>query len=327
MEAGPSHILQVDVNLFNGLFILSAAQGLRVIIHNPRRLPFPDEEGFNVAQEIISVSVARTVIKHYGENHGFCRAVENNKGPAYSQILCKKLCKEREYRSLCGCAVNTGPNYEELEPTGSEDESLESRNLTLCSNFNIQQKICKAVVEVRYKTKQLGCDCPPACREDIYKPQVTTAFYGYKYRTILHNYRKKIDTLCTPLKGMMMSLQVYLDSLSYELICESPSFTWESLIGTVGGTLGLVIGLSVVTVLEFVEFLLDVAFMFCRRRRRRRGKKSGGGVAVGGSREAIPPGGAEVTPTPSIGKDAKDDRYMTYVPVITINSIVTYEDK
>ncbi|XP_064079629.1 amiloride-sensitive sodium channel subunit alpha-like isoform X2 [Macrobrachium nipponense] len=227
MEAGPTHNLQVDVNLFNGLFIVSPAHGLRVILHSPRRLPFPDEEGFNVGNEFISVSVSRTVIEHYGEDYGFCRGLEKDEFPAYSQMFCKKLCKEREYRRLCGCAVNTGPNYEQLDSagSGSGEGSEEPRNLSLCSNFHIKQKVCKAVVDVRYKTKKLNCDCPPACREELYKPQVTSAMLSSKYRTILHNYRKKIDTLCKNKTGTMVSLQVYLDSLSYEVFYESPSFT------------------------------------------------------------------------------------------------------
>ncbi|XP_066965589.1 degenerin del-1-like [Macrobrachium rosenbergii] len=315
MEAGPTHNLQVDVNLFNGLFIVSPAQGLRVIIHSPRRLPFPDEEGFNVGNEIISVSVSRTVIEHYGEEYGFCRGLEKDEFPAYSQMLCKKLCKEREYRRLCGCAVNTGPNYEQLDSAGAGEGSEEPKNLSVCSNFNIKQKICKALVDVRYKTKELSCDCPPTCREELYKPQVTSALFSYKYRTILHNYRKKIDTLCNPLRGMMVSLQVYLDSLSYEVFYESPSFTWESLVGTVGGTLGLVIGLSIVTVLEFIEFLLDVVLMVWRKRHEQ--KKNG--LA---RRETK--GGVNDTTTPPGGKETGE---RPYVPVIRINSIVTYEDK
>ncbi len=47
--------------------------------------------------------------------------------------------------------------------------------------------------------------------------------------------------------------------------CDSFFFQWEHLLADIGGTLGLFVGVSVCTVLEFVEFLVKIAAVgICR---------------------------------------------------------------
>ncbi|XP_048576424.1 acid-sensing ion channel 3 [Nematostella vectensis] len=52
------------------------------------------------------------------------------------------------------------------------------------------------------------------------------------------------------------SLDVYFEELSYDLIEQKPSFDRWSLIAMIGGYLGLFLGMSLLTVLEFFDFLV-----------------------------------------------------------------------
>ncbi|KAK7080010.1 hypothetical protein SK128_022090 [Halocaridina rubra] len=274
--SGPSNALRLNLNLKLGLPLLSPDEGVRVMIHSPHQLPFPDEEGFNVGHGSVSISVSRKVIQYYGEQYGWCRSATRKKFPMYSQMLCRKLCIENAYRTRCGCTVNKGPAYKELETLpGTEAYKKATTPLPSCSNFNITQRLCRGIVEFHYKNHALACNCPPACREEQYKSQVTSSQFNKKYYTLLNNLRKPVKSVCNEEQHKLISLHIYLESLTYELIRESASYTWESLVGTLGGTLGLVIGVSVVTVLEALEFLFDVWTMCWRKRRQKALKKKG----------------------------------------------------
>ena len=73
-------------------------------------------------------------------------------------------------------------------------------------------------------------------------------------------------------------LQVYLEDLSYEYIHESPAYSVEALVSNIGGVMGLCLGLSALTLVEFVEYLLELmvnGWRNCRNRKERAAERSG----------------------------------------------------
>ncbi|XP_078692474.1 acid-sensing ion channel 2-like [Branchiostoma floridae x Branchiostoma belcheri] len=55
-----------------------------------------------------------------------------------------------------------------------------------------------------------------------------------------------------------VELTIYFEGLHYDKISQSPAYEVINLLGDIGGQLGLWMGVSVMTVLEFFEFIVDL---------------------------------------------------------------------
>ncbi|MPC15366.1 Low-density lipoprotein receptor-related protein 1B [Portunus trituberculatus] len=169
--------------------------------------------------------------RRLGKPHWLCRE-DPPSVPHYSTTVCRQVCVEREKRERCGCGEGASPVHDELLPPP----------LGLCSRQNATQKLCIDLVHADYLSRALQCDCPVACRT-----------------------------------AEMAALHVYLDAASYQLIEESPTYTvrvwysstehanWDTLLSNLGGSLGLFVGVSMVSIMEVLELLLDIFLLTLRR--------------------------------------------------------------
>ena len=82
-------------------------------------------------------------------------------------------------------------------------------------------------------------DCPtsPKCNRTIYKMEV-----------------EKEESTWSEFKA---SLKIQLESPNVQNVIDSHAYDLQSLIGEVGGTLGLFLGLSTYSFVEFVEYLIN----------------------------------------------------------------------
>ncbi len=53
-------------------------------------------------------------------------------------------------------------------------------------------------------------------------------------------------------------LRVYYDTLNSRVISETPDYTFVQLCSDFGGLIGVVLGPSVITLVEFIYFLVDL---------------------------------------------------------------------
>ena len=67
------------------------------------------------------------------------------------------------------------------------------------------------------------------------------------------------------LEKMLVSFDVYFSSLSYKVIAQNPSTNWDDLIAGLGGTLGLFVGASFLSLLEIIDFLIAVAIILAKK--------------------------------------------------------------
>ncbi|XP_064095233.1 degenerin-like protein unc-105 [Macrobrachium nipponense] len=242
--SGPKNGLRLSLNVPSGLSLLSPDLGVRVVVHDPRLLALPEEEGVNLGPETSSISISRTAYLRLGPPHGTCQSTEGQVDDGgihlstedsfqnetgwqrlmYSPKVCKQVCVEHEYWKSCQCYVGLSPVYE-------ADEYGTGKPSGRCSNFNITQKLCMDIVTEAYLSGDLDCKCPQACKEMVYKTQVTSSRVNES-------------------KSEMVNLHLYLDSTTYELYEESPTYTWDTLLSNLGGSLGLFLGVSLVSVVE-----------------------------------------------------------------------------
>ncbi|XP_047481305.1 FMRFamide-activated amiloride-sensitive sodium channel-like [Penaeus chinensis] len=259
--SGPKNGLRAVFNVQAGLALLSPEDGLRVIVHSPYLTPVPEEEGFNVGPGSSSVAVGKTVFTRLGPPHGRCQPDPSNT-LQYSTMMCKQLCLEREYRRRCRCYALF---VQEHNNTKNDLEEVDIR----CSLFNTTQKVCMKKIAADDLDGVLECDCPLPCRETQYRSQVTSTRANMLHYELLHKLRKNVASFCSD-KMDTVVLHVYLDSISYELIDESPTYTWDTLLCNLGGSLGLFVGVSMLSILEVLELLVDLCILTFSKKKRGR---------------------------------------------------------
>ncbi|KAK8376859.1 hypothetical protein O3P69_010060 [Scylla paramamosain] len=143
----------------------------------------------------------------------------------------------------------------------------------VCDNYGcfdyFLRELCMEMVQYSYLKGKLTCPCPPACK------------YHSNGQLILHMVIVAPFPSLSPHSNSNNSdpvrLHFYMDSLSYEKIEESPAFTWNTLVCNVGGNLGLFLGMSIVTLVELLEFLIDLLFSCCNFRKSDATRGGGGG--------------------------------------------------
>ena len=63
------------------------------------------------------------------------------------------------------------------------------------------------------------------------------------------------------LKRNVLSLNIYYDDLQYMIVEELPSTDLLTLVSAIGGTMGLFLGMSFLSILELVEIAVEVIFL------------------------------------------------------------------
>ncbi|XP_069989438.1 degenerin-like protein asic-1 [Penaeus vannamei] len=278
----------------NYLTLLSPELGAKIIVHSPRHIPFPEDEGFNISPGIsVSVAVKTKRIERVGQPWGTCESSKDTQ-KEYSSLQCKKLCQEKEFWKVCGCYVGESPAYGDVSKL---------RPANQCSPFNVTQKLCMATVLFSYQQGLLNCKCPPPCNETVYSTQVTSSEENKGFYTIVQNIKRADmgDDLCSGSENETVRVHLYLESLNYEVIRESPAYTWDTLICNMGGNLGLFIGMSLVTLVELLEFLIDIGILCFSGRKKTRPEAKRVEVKPASTRPPPPtqaPGLPPVSPPP-----------------------------
>ena len=110
--------------------------------------------------------------------------------------------------------------------------------------------------------------CPLECNFSNFLTTLSSnAIHGYKYvnhiienPAILNDFNSKnIDS--NTAGQSVCYLNIFYDSLSYKLSYDSPKMGVVSLLASIGGNLGLFLGVSVFSLSELVEFFIEVYFM------------------------------------------------------------------
>lgn len=67
----------------------------------------------------------------------------------------------------------------------------------------------------------------------------------------------------TRLRSHMLSLNFYYENLAYYEITESPQYTWSDIVSSIGGSLGLCLGASLLSIVELLGLTTHfISFLF-----------------------------------------------------------------
>ena len=115
--------------------------------------------------------------------------------------------------------------------------------------------------------------CPLECNQTLYKTSISTVqLNGYKFITSIKNntnlafdfINRTLDAITA--RDSFVSVRVYYESLSYISSTELPQMDVPTLLGSIGGNLGLFLGISVFSLYELVEVIVEIIFILSERK-------------------------------------------------------------
>ena len=109
--------------------------------------------------------------------------------------------------------------------------------------------------------------CPLECNQTLYKTAISfNKLNGNSYISHIRKNKnlasdfinRTLDS--TQVAKSFASVKIFYESLSYTLTNESKKMDWVSLLGSIGGNLGLFLGVSLFSLWEIVEVLLEIFY-------------------------------------------------------------------
>ena len=116
--------------------------------------------------------------------------------------------------------------------------------------------------------------CPLECNQTLYKPTVSSyQLIGTQFlEKVLNNSNLTSDFIIrildsTQIEKSLIQVSIFYESLSYILSEETPRMDMVSLLASIGGNLGLFLGVSVFSLCEIVEFIIVMFSLFAEKRK------------------------------------------------------------
>lgn len=285
-KPGPQYGLTLVLNVEQDDYIgdLAESAGVRIVVHSQDKMPFPEDEGVSVSPgQLTSLGLSMVKLERKGGRFGDCidsknlnedkNVYEEHFNVKYSTTACYKTCLQTWIIKRCQCADPQIPiTGKALDEAWSAWPSL---NKTVCNTVNETISNCKASVETDYSSGSLSCTCPNQCSESTFKTTVSSNMWPsdkhkvdlYKNLKELNNSAKKIidDSDNTKVTRNFLKVTVFYKEFNFESIIESEKYSFIQFISDIGGVLGLYLGCSLLTVLEFIELILDLMIILCAK--------------------------------------------------------------
>jgi hypothetical protein len=174
----------------------------------------------------------------------------------YNQQTCLDLCYNEIAIIKCKCYDITS-----ISPDDNPFCSINNE----CLNILFQEYLSNTSSEYYINTYCLPL-CPLECNQTSFGITLSTTdiipeYYSAKIqeRTKSLNITNRTLSL-EEIKNSMIKFSIYYESMSYTVSTESPSLDVVGLLAYIGGTLGLFLGISVLTFVEFAEIALSFIF-------------------------------------------------------------------
>ncbi|CAH1789854.1 unnamed protein product [Owenia fusiformis] len=273
--------LNIERQEYIGLF--AHGSGVRVAVHPRNATPFPEDYGISAPtgwETAIGVRENRVtrLTKPFESNcsHGNHDPSETYTG-LYTLLECNQRCLQKQIRSKCKCLdeIMDDQTWESVYASDSATSMLNP-----CSILNSTEEKCRQRMYYLSQTNRLGCDCPLPClelgfEESLHSSEWPSAQYyplmmqKLTDSNIISEGQLKIMNDLKTTRENFVRLHVYYKDMILESLEEFEAYTVDSLIGDIGGILGLFIGMSVLTIAEAVEYLIDLCLLRCKTNNKR----------------------------------------------------------
>jgi amiloride-sensitive sodium channel subunit alpha len=234
--------------------------GVLISIHNQSTKPFSQGDKIKAAAGAeTDLILSRNFITKLESPHGDCLKDKTNSskftsfyfdyivktlGVDYSHEYCFNLCLQTQIINACNCSNTLMPSF---------------RNTTkYCKDYTTEILCMTDVVKKVNKTFALECEiaCPVECDSIEYEVTTYRALYpNYYYTQILSAAAaaKGINISDADIDKAVAKVNIFYKNMEYKTTTQKIQTTTEDLFSNIGGTLGLCIGISILSLVEVFE--------------------------------------------------------------------------
>ncbi|XP_052254566.1 degenerin mec-10-like [Dreissena polymorpha] len=259
-EGGLKLVLYMEVMEY--LEGITTGYGARIQVHEPGTYPYPVHEGMHVPASMeTSIGLKLITVERLNGTYGDCEwgaDFQAKYGVRYTRRACYSACVLEDIVSTCGCHSDDAEYYAQRL----------NDSLRRCRSLN--ETTCQAGVERRYETMASRCECPNPCNETVYDKSVsqrqwpTDDYAKVLLEGVCNMDKEKCKNLRTKLADQralsnnFLRLNIYFEDLNFEMIKEYPEIEWQQFLSDVGGAIGLWIGLSMLSLCEVAQLLVEL---------------------------------------------------------------------
>ena len=259
--------IEFYVGIYEKLNYMTKSNGGVVIISNKSEFSELDD-GISLTPGFETNIIAkRTFINQLSKPYSNCEIQSNynidsfdsdlyklmiENGLEYTFNDCIDLCYQKQVVQNCKCYdIESAALYRNVSPCFTSDQ------------INCVNKIYNLVANDEH-IESCYSSCPLECSKFKITNIISTSLYPPSdyYLNLIMRYMNSTKELKSDelenLREKILKINVYYDSLSYLQMTESPSGDIINLFSNIGGTLGLFIGMSVLSLSELIELLIKV---------------------------------------------------------------------
>lgn len=204
----------------------------------------PDVETYGVAVPVgqkAFIEMTRVDNRLMYEPWGRCEPSNENLKyfSTYSLNNCINECYTDEVIAQCGCRLYT------------QYWAIQERECTLQEMFDCA---IEHFVAIKQNYSASDCNCTIPCSFTSYQVSVTYATYpGYTTRQFL---QQLLNLSEDTVEDNLLKFEIYFGSMSYRTFSQSKKVDESGLLSDVGGQLGLWVGMSFITLAEFLQYFI-----------------------------------------------------------------------
>ena len=185
----------------------------------------------------------------------------------YTQSQCTDLCLQAFIVSACACF---DLQFDAIVVASSLQACLNQSQIR-CANRAYAAYTDGSDISDALKDK---CDsmCPLECESNELSTEVSTSSFPTEdYANIIKNFAVLRNAFASPndinqevLAQNTLAFNVFFNDLEYTQIEESPVNDLVDLVANVGGTVGVFIGISILSLAEVIEFFIEAGIIICK---------------------------------------------------------------
>lgn len=226
-------------------------EGFRVFIHHKDTVPAMASQAFWVKPGVnAEVAISLVTEKSIGPPHTDCTDGSHKTlkyYDKYTKSRCGRECLTDYIVEQCGCRHYWMPgNVTYCDP----------KQIQLCVDPNVYRFISKGHIK--------NCDCRDDCTLHRYRISLSDAPMGTAWSTAMSANAvasglipgMSVEELTYHIKSNIVRLEVFFKTMTEEIIETKAAYTMFALFSDLGGALGLILGCTILTIMELIDFLL-----------------------------------------------------------------------
>ncbi|XP_032222736.2 acid-sensing ion channel 2 [Nematostella vectensis] len=256
-RAGVDYALRLQLSVQQDQYYgsLRDSSGFKVMVHDQEEPPLINELGIAIQPGTHTFCGLRKEEMHNlpAPFKTACRDMQLEGFKKYTKSACLLKCRADYVMKMCKCR-----SYDLKGPAPP------------CQPREVKNCVWPAM-EI-FRNESINCECPVPCEITKYQTQLSYAQTPAKHFSEVLARRKHInkDVMRHYLRDNFLELDVYFEEMQVTLIQQRQAYDQESLFGDIGGQVGLFLGASILTVLEFLDLLWRILIHKFKKRKNRK---------------------------------------------------------